>query len=452
MVPWCVRMEKTYHFKVLGCRMNHAERREMESVLQARGMKPATESPDLEIVHTCSVTGQAAAKSRNAIRRAKRNGKHVFVTGCFTGTDLDIAKKLGDTIITQAGELPMVDRFAEEVDTWLQKPHTTPTRTNSTLPITTLPIFPSKHTRAELRIQDGCDAHCTFCIIPKIRTTLRSKTIQDAVTEAKQLVDLGHKEIVFTGVFIGAYGHESALRRKQQSPNSEHLADLLDAVSQIDGLKRLRISSMEPGDVTPILLDAMVANKNIVPHLHLPLQSGSSAVLQKMNRQYNVDQYLEMIAMVNERLTVDGLPPAITTDIICGFPTETDEDFAQTVRIAKQVKYLHMHVFPYSVRTGTAAARWNQLPSKVVQDRVQQLLSLDEELSLAYRTQLVGRSVQVMLEQSNPDTNLFRGRCEHYAEITLKTNGKQGELVQATVTDVTNDSTLAMQELTILTN
>jgi tRNA A37 methylthiotransferase MiaB len=111
-----------------------------------------------------------------------------------------------------------------------------------------------------------------------------------------------------------------------------------------------------------------------------------------------------------------------------------------------------MHVFPYSVRTGTAAARWNQLPSKVVQDRVQQLLSLDEELSLAYRTQLVGRSVQVMLEQSNPDTNLFRGRCEHYAEITLKTNGKQGELVQATVTDVTNDSTLAMQELTILTN
>ena len=424
----------------------------MESVLQARGMKPATDSPDLEIVHTCSVTGQAAAKSRNAIRRAKRNGKHVFVTGCFTGTDLDIAMKLGDTIITQAGELPMLDRFAEEVDTWLQKPHTTPTRTNSTLPITTLPIFPSKHTRAELRIQDGCDAHCTFCIIPKIRTTLRSKTIQDAVAEAKQLVDLGHKEIVFTGVFIGAYGHESALRRKQQSPNSEHLADLLDAVSQIDGLKRLRISSMEPGDVTPALLDAMVANKTVVvPHLHLPLQSGSDTVLQKMNRQYNTSQYLEMIAIANERLTSDGLLPAITTDVICGFPTETDEDFEQTIAIAKKVGYLHMHVFPYSVRTGTAAARSEQLPVEVIQDRVQTLLQLDNELALSYRQKLVGKQIQVMIEQFDPKTNVSRGRCEYYAEISLKTNGKQGDLITATVIEATSEVTLAKQVLQILT-
>ena len=160
---------------------------------------------------------------------------------------------------------------------------------------------------------------------------------------------------MLTGVFIGAYGHETALRRKQNSPDSEPLADLLDAVAQIDGLERLRLSSMEPGDVTSALLDAMIANKNIVPHLHLPLQSGSDSVLQKMNRQYSVKQYLEMIAMVNERLTVDGLPPAITTDIICGFPTETDEDFKHTLKIASEVRYLHMHVFPYSVRTGTAA-------------------------------------------------------------------------------------------------
>ena len=129
---------------------------------------------------------------------------------------------------------------------------------------------------------------------------------------------------MFTGIFIGAYGHETAIRRKQEKPDDEHLADLLDAVAQIKGLKRLRISSMEPGDVTPALLDAMVANRPVVvPHLHLPLQSGSDAVLQKMNRQYNTIQYLEMIEMVNDRLTFEGLPPAITTDIICGFPTET---------------------------------------------------------------------------------------------------------------------------------
>ena len=159
-----------------------------------------------------------------------------------------------------------------------------------------------------------------------------------------------------------------------------------------------------------------------------------------------------MIAMVNERLTVDGLPPAITTDIICGFPTETDEDFKHTLKIASEVRYLHMHVFPYSVRTGTAAARWKQLSPKPVQSRVQQLLSLDEELSLSYRKLLVGKQVQVIIENDDSQKDHFRGRCEHYAEITLKTNAKQGELVNATVSKVTNEHTFARQEITILSN
>ena len=430
--------------------MNHAERREMESILQDRGMKESLQSPDLEIVHTCSVTGQAAAKSRNAIRRAKRNGKHVFVTGCFTGTDPKVAQELGDTVVTQAGETPMLERFAREVDDWLQRPSQETKARTTSLPIATLPQHRGEHTRAELRIQDGCDAHCTFCIIPKIRTTLRSKTIEDAVTEATRLVELGHKEVVLTGVFIGAYGHETALRRKQDSPESEHLADLLDAVAHIDGLQRLRISSMEPGDVTPVLLDAMVANKNIVPHLHLPLQSGSDAVLQKMNRQYNISQYMEMIALVNERLTVESLPPAITTDIICGFPTETQEDFEETIKIASQSKYLHMHIFPYSIRTGTAAARWNQLSPEVVQERVRRLLELDHELSLAYRQQLLHRSVKVLLEQQSEEEGQMKGRCDHYAEISLQTNAQIGAIVEAKVTQVQSGKTVAQPTLQIL--
>jgi threonylcarbamoyladenosine tRNA methylthiotransferase MtaB len=445
-------MEKTYHFKVLGCRMNHAERREMESILQERGMTSAAkhDAPDLEIVHTCSVTGQAAAKSRNAIRRAKRNGKHVFVTGCFTGTDLGVAQELGDTIVTQAGETPMLERFSIEVDSWLNKPHQETTDRTTSLPIATLPIQQGQHTRAELRIQDGCDAHCTFCIIPKIRTTLRSKTVEDTVTEATRLVELGHKEIIFTGIFIGAYGHETALRRKQDNADGEYLADLLDNVAQIKGLNRLRISSMEPGDVTPVLLDSIVANKNVVPHLHLPLQSGSDAVLRKMNRQYTVDQYTDMIAMVNERLTVDGLRPAITTDIICGFPTETEEDFAETIKVATRSEYLHMHVFPYSVRTGTAAARWKQLPPEVVRDRVHQLLELDELMSHTYREQLIGRTVEVMLEQQDNESGFFRGRCEHYVEVTLPTSGKQGDIVPAKVIGLEGSKTLAKRALQVL--
>ena len=451
MVPLNVHMDKTYHFKVLGCRMNHAERREMESILIDRGMKQCKDSPDLEIVHTCSVTGQAAAKSRNAIRRAARNGQHVFVTGCFPGTDPEVAAELGDTVVTQAGAVPMLDRFAQEVDTWLELPRTTNPPISTSLPITMLPTNSAEHTRAELRIQDGCDAHCTFCIIPKIRKTLRSKSIEDTVTEATRLVELGHKEIVLTGVFIGAYGHETALRRKQKNSEGEYLADLLDAVAQIGGLERLRISSMEPGDVTLTLLDAMVANRPVVvPHLHLPLQSGSNDVLHKMNRQYNVEHYIEMINMVNSRLTVDGLPPALTTDIICGFPTETLDDFEQTIQIAKQVGYLHIHVFPYSVRTGTAAARWKQLPPTVVQERVQRLLSLDEELSLAYRQQLVGREVHVIIEQKANQDGYMRGRCEQYVEVTLRSDLKSGEHVAAKVSRIVGANTFAEMCLKVL--
>ena len=205
-------------------------------------MRASDTNPDLEIVHTCSVTGQAAAKSRNAIRRAKRNGKHVFVTGCFTGTDPEVANELGDTVVTQAGESPMLERFSNELVSWLERPHSQVESRTTSLPISTLPTLQSGHTRAELRIQDGCDAHCTFCIIPKIRTTLRSKTIADTVVEATRLVELGHSEIVLTGIFIGAFGHETALRRKQDQPTAEHLADLLDTLAQIKGLQRLRIS------------------------------------------------------------------------------------------------------------------------------------------------------------------------------------------------------------------
>ncbi len=452
MVPLFTSMEKTFNFKVLGCRMNHAEQREMESVLRARGLTPSSDAPDIQVVHTCSVTGQAAAKSRNAIRRAKKNGKTVFVTGCFTGTDPDVAKELGDVMVKQEGDIPMIERFAHAVDEYLKRPSSETIQRPETvsLPIATLPTTKANHVRAELRIQDGCDAHCTFCIIPKIRTTLRSKKIDDVVTEATRLVELGHQEIVFTGVFIGAFGHETALRRKQKTPDAEHLADLFDAVAQVKGLKRLRISSMEPGDVTEPLLDAMVANRPIVvPHLHLPLQAGSDQVLRKMNRQYCLSDYMEMIAMTKEHLSIEGVPPAITTDIICGFPTETDEDFAQTLAVAVKVGYLHMHVFPYSVRTSTAAARWKQLPSQIVRDRVNQLLELDKTLSLSYRNKLLGKKVEVMLEQELHNGK-WKGRCEHYAEVTLRTSGQQGALVSAKITEVTQETTFAMPTLQIV--
>jgi len=505
----------SYRITTLGCRVNHAESRDIESVLLARGLRraPDRQPADLEVVHTCSVTQQAAAKSRNAVRRAIRRqhaddddhghaepanwrgprpSPTVLVTGCYAGTNTEEAASITndrDHVIPQSEDdgSSMIDRFVRQVDRWLAEypslqtsirpaardsstrtlngttNHDDADRSNSeSIPvIRPLPVVEPQndagsHIRAELRIQDGCDAHCTFCIIPKIRLSLRSKTVADAVDEARRLVDAGHLEIVLTGIFIGAYGHETALRRKQHHRHVTPLADLLDAVAQVPGLERLRISSMEPGDVTQPLLDAMLDNApTVVPHLHLPLQSGSDAILAKMNRQYRVGDYLEMIDQVNDTLTqVDeqgwALPPAITTDIICGFPGETQDDFEQTVNIAERVGYLHMHVFPFSSKPGTAAARWTNkfVPNHIVKKRVRRLIDLENDpengFSIQYRRNMLGQTTRMIVEQTDhQDPTLKTGRCDHYALLTARTNAPRGTVLPVKIIDLTPEHTFA---------
>jgi threonylcarbamoyladenosine tRNA methylthiotransferase MtaB len=478
----------TYRITTLGCRANHAESREIESLLRSRGMVRASvrEPADLELIHTCSVTNTAAAKSRHAIRKAMRRGKprtspQILITGCYAGTNPDEATRLLDqdanaVIAPHAADGSiLLDRLAAQVDHWLNEVEGTPhhqsirqsfgecsENARSQSPssdagaILPLPVIPpvkqaGRHIRAELRIQDGCDAHCTFCVLPKIRPTLRSKRVSDAVAEAKRLVELGHQEIVLTGIFIGAFGHETALRRKQRHRFAHPLADLIDAVAQVPGLQRLRLSSMEPGDASEPLLDAMVANQPVlVPHLHLPLQSGSDTILKRMNRQYRVGEYLDMIDAVNEWLTFDDLPPAITTDIICGFPGETEEDFQQTIRVARRVGYLHMHVFPFSPKQGTAAARWRDqfIDPATIKRRVRTLINMETDpacgFALQYRKRLAGRTIRVILEQEDHNLpGMKTGRCDHYALIHVRTDRLRGTLMYCRVSNITPERTFA---------
>ncbi len=462
----------TYRIQTLGCRVNHAECRQLEAALERHGLQraDAAMAASIEVVHSCAVTSRAAAKSRNAARRARRSqnrhqsGGLVLVTGCLAADPAHEHNAqaagghrnlIGHESAQHKGA--MIDRFNHRLEQWLE-----------TLPASTplpqaLPVLPgrgptprSRHVRAELKIQDGCDAHCTFCIIPKLRSTLRSKPLQDVVEEAGQLVDAGHVEIVLTGIFIGAYGHETAIRRKQVHSMASPLADLLDAVAAVPGLKRLRLSSMEPGDVDEPLLDAMVAHPNIiVPHLHLPLQSGSDAILRRMNRQYDTAAYRAMLMQVHEALTSDeGLPPALTTDIICGFPGETDADMQATVDLVHEASYLHMHVFPYSPRPGTAAARWTRdgVPTNVARARVRQLIDLETRpggLREQFQRGLIGRTLRVILEQ--PDQarpNHWLGRCDHYARVSVQCAGTNdslayGNLVRAIPMTIDDDVVLA---------
>ncbi|MDG2199611.1 MAG: MiaB/RimO family radical SAM methylthiotransferase [Phycisphaerales bacterium] len=465
------RSNPTYHVRTLGCRVNHAESREIESLLQARGIEPAAPSAfaELEIVHTCAVTSQAAAKSRHAIRRASRGDgtrtPTVLVTGCWVSADSQQAAELSGDVRNSIGhrdadQHSMMEQLAHRVDQWLAKRDeldldTVPPMAAEashhdglrSLPVIAPPRTLGRHVRAEVRIQDGCDAHCTFCIIPTLRPTLRSKPPAVVVEEARRLVDLGHSEIVLTGIFLGAYGHETALRRNQKQPQAEPLADLLDAVAAIPGLARLRLSSMEPGDVTEPLLDAMIANRPVVvPHLHLPLQSGSNAILHRMNRQYRVEDYQHMIQQVHEAFVDEvGLPPAITTDIICGFPGETEDDFARTVEVAEATGFLHMHVFPFSPRSGTAAARWTDqfVPDAVTRRRVRHLIDLETDpvngLSIRWRRQLLGRSVRVILEQE--DGAFMTGRCDHYTRVHVPTHRQRSDTVHVRITHVSPNQT-----------
>lgn len=462
----------TYRIHTLGCRVNHAECRDLEAVLCNHGLQRAADSSPatVEVVHSCAVTSRAAAKSRNAARRARRRQAQdqgeglVLVTGCLAADpaherNAHAAGGEGNLIGHAVAEdaSGMVEQFADRLGRWLATRSTQPMRPTS-LPLLrdTPPTRCTGHVRAELKIQDGCDAHCTFCIIPTLRPTVRSKPVSEIVAEARLLVEAGHVELVLTGIFIGAFGHETALRRKQVNRWASPLADLLDAVAQVPGLERLRLSSMEPGDVDEPLLDVMVTHASvIVPHLHLPLQSGSDAVLRRMNRQYDTAAYRAMLEQVHAALTSDdGLPPALTTDIICGFPGESEADMQATVDLVQEAGLLHMHVFPYSPRPGTAAARWarDAVPGGVVRARVRRLIDLETRpggLRETFQQRLLGREMRVILEQRDDSRpGRWLGRCDHYARVSVRCGASAvaaacGDLVRAIPTAIDDDVLLA---------
>src|SRR5688500_15286005 len=258
------------------------------------------------------------------------------------------------------------------------------------------------HQRAFLKVQDGCDAHCTYCIIPQLRPVLWSKPVDEAVEEARRLVEAGHREIVLTGIFLGAYGQATALRRRQGRATAGPLGGLVEArCGRVDGLRRLRLSSMEPLDVTPELIAIMRSHPQVVPHFHLPLQSGSDVLLRRMNRQYGRDDYLRMV----ERLREAFDRPAITTDAIVGFPGETDEEFERTVEVVERVGFIHVHAFSYSPRPGTAAARWarDYVRGPVVNRRIERLVEMSAKHSVEFRRSFLGDEVQVLVERAHPE-------------------------------------------------
>ncbi|MBI5722643.1 MAG: MiaB/RimO family radical SAM methylthiotransferase [Planctomycetes bacterium] len=443
-----------FSITTLGCKINQYESAALSSRLKALGLEQfeapgikAGRRPDLVIINTCCVTATAMRKSRQAIRRLVRSaaGSFALVIGCYATYDgrqagkilaclgldpgkaficghqddlekilAELAKRLcgpsdrppnnARSIILPAPGAPSMKSpehpangrrtFQEDIKAKrLLAVKRNPPGMSNLKPVDNFP----RRQRAFVKVQDGCDAFCSYCIVPYTRPVVRFRPAEEIVCECENLVRAGYKEIVLSGVFLGAYGQATAIRRKWTP--CRHLPELIQKIAGIDGLWRLRLSSLEPLDATDELLAVCRNLPNFAPHFHLPLQSGSPKILRRMNRQYSAAQYRSAADRI--RRTFDR--PAITTDIIAGFPGETGEDFQQTLEMAEYCGFSKIHAFPFSPINGTAA--WNHRgqmpPTHVVKARLAELAQLESRLAISYRAQFVGQTVEAIVEGQN---------------------------------------------------
>ncbi|NQT02953.1 MAG: tRNA (N(6)-L-threonylcarbamoyladenosine(37)-C(2))-methylthiotransferase MtaB [Planctomycetes bacterium] len=444
---------KTFSINTLGCKVNQYETQQIHELLEQLGLHKCEppKKPDLFVINTCCVTHTASAKSRQCIRKAQKLNPDavVVVCGCLPTvqiSELNNISKNVHLIGDRENLAETLNQIAHGNATALcfQSPQSS-SNTNTIIKaendskikfkkelnnhLTLPPLTSFKgQTRAFLKVQDGCDGYCSYCIVPKTRPFVHNKPVKAVIQEAKSLVKAGHREIVVTGVFLGAYGQESVRRKNWPNRQNDNLAILLDKMAKIPHLARIRLSSLEPADVTPQLLDTFCKHPNIMPHLHLSLQSGSDAVLKKMCRQYNSDTFREKVE--SAKLMLDR--PAITTDIIVGFPGETEADFEQTIELAKDVGFAKMHVFSFSPRKGTAAANMqDRVNIKAIKERSKILHGLNTELSQKFQQQFIGETAEILLENDNGQ---LYGRSERYFMVYLektKKKLKKNELIRA---------------------
>jgi threonylcarbamoyladenosine tRNA methylthiotransferase MtaB len=406
----------------LGCKVNQYETEYFRQGLLRAGMREAVgdEPADLCIVNTCTVTLESDYKSRKIIRALSRENPRteIIVMGCYATRAPDDVAHLPRVlhVLTDKRRLPELVAAIGRIDA--------PEGISS---------FDRLH-RAYVKVQDGCTMECTYCIVPKVRPNLTSRPVQHVVDEVRRLVDAGHREIVLTGIHLGFYGVDL--------PRNGHprvgLAQMVRQVLQIDGDFRVRLSSLEAAEITPDLLDLMAdLPERICPHLHIPLQSGSDSVLSRMRRRWTIGQFAAQCEAIRRRVD----EPALTTDVIVGFPGESETDFEASCRVVREVGFSRVHVFRFSAREGTlAAALPDQVTPPVKQRRAEVMSEIDRQLRLDYRRKLLGRRLQVVCEAVlNEHPGVLRGTTDRY--VTAQFPG--GRELMERIVHVTADRVLA---------
>jgi threonylcarbamoyladenosine tRNA methylthiotransferase MtaB len=376
---------RTCRLLTLGCKVNQYETQYVKEMLEANGYVEAAEGEpaDLCVVNTCTVTAEGDAKGRQLVRRLhQRNpGSAIVVMGCYATRDPEAIGRLpGVTrVVTDKA------RIAEELGPF---------------GVSVVPQGISRfdgHQRAFVKVQDGCLLNCSFCIIPQVRPTVRSRPPGEIAEEVARLVEGGYQEVVLTGIHLGHYGID--LSRGKPKAHWVRLWHLLERLGRLSGDFRIRLSSLEAAEARDDLVRALAEQPRVCPHLHLCLQSGSDRILARMKRRYRSAGFLERCGRIRDALD----HPAFSTDVIVGFPGETDEDFEATLRVVREVGFARLHVFSYSPRQGTAAAELSEtVPPALVAERRERLLRLEEELAVAYHRSLIGRRLDVLVEGADP--------------------------------------------------
>lgn len=383
----------------LGCKVNAYEMDFMQQMLQEKGYKivPFDEAADIYIVNTCTVTNIADRKSRQMLHRAKKTNPNAVVVavGCYVQTGRETLEQDGtvDLAIGNNRKKDLVEILEAYLESRGMAESVESAPVIDTIDIAHAPYEEitlrqaAGHTRAYLKIQDGCNQFCSYCVIPYARGRVRSRREEDILREARGMAQAGYREIVLTGIHISSYGIDRG---------GSELACLLGELSRIEGIERIRLGSLEPGIVTEEFAAKISAMPKVCPHFHLSLQSGSDTVLRRMNRRYDTAGYYGAV----ERLRRCYVNPAITTDVIVGFPGETEEEFAQTEDFLRRVGFYEMHIFKYSRRQGTrAAAMEGQLTEAEKAVRSERLIALERQMSRAYREAFLGKTEEILFEE-----------------------------------------------------
>ena len=414
---------RTVAFYTLGCKVNQYETEAMEEQFRAAGydIVPFSASADVYVVNTCTVTAVADRKSKQAIGKARRTSpaSHIVVTGCFAQVSPEQAAALEgvDQVIGNTGKADIVRlvedgsaRFVEEI---LQH------KTYDEMQITQM----TGKTRAFMKIEEGCNNFCSYCIIPYARGPVRSRDLAEICREAEVLAQRGYQEIVLTGIHLTSYGLDG---------KPHDLFDVLEALHHVTGIKRIRLGSLELNHMMLKIAQGASNLPKLCPQFHISLQSGCDATLRRMNRRYTAQEYRSAVQALREAFP----GAAVTTDLMVGFPGETEEEFQQSMQFAKEIGFARMHVFPYSRRQGTRAADMpGQVPEAVKKQRAAQMQQVAETLHRQFCRQYIGQTVSVLAERGKE--GIFEGHAENDMMVMMKSDRNlQGEIVQVRITDM----------------